>query len=149
MIKHLKLFGCNGRFAEDADYIRADNDGLIIEITTNFGFNTILYAKINNGLEEKSIKIINKRFEIKNDFLNVGECHIKIVAMVGNKIVGNYTCPSILIREIDNNRIIVDELQNFKLDIQQIKCELEAYKEFIDNELIKMQKTIKQLIIAE
>ena len=149
MKKYLRLFGCNGKFADETEYIKTDNDSLIVEITTNFGHNTTLFAKINNGVEEKSIKIINKQFEIRNDFLNVGECFLKVVAMVGSKVVGQYTCPSILVKEIDNDKIIIDKLQDFEFQIKEMKSDLEKEKDFLRNEIIKMQKTIKELIIAE
>ena len=149
MKKYLRLFGCNGKFNDETEYIKADNDGLIVEITTNFGHNTTLFAKINNGVEEKSIKVINKQFEISNDFLNVGECFLKVVAMVGSKVVGQYSCPSILVKEIDNDKIIIDKLQDFEFQIKEMKSDLEKEKDFLRNEIIKMQKTIKELIIAE
>ena len=48
MIKKLKLFyGC-GRFTDNGEYIKADNENLIIKIVTEFGSNVNLYASISN-----------------------------------------------------------------------------------------------------
>ena len=149
MKKYLRLFGCNGKFADETEYIKTENDSLIVEITTNFGHNTTLFAKINNGVEEKSIKVINKQFEIKDKFFNVGECSLRIIALVGNKIVGDYSCPSILVKEINGKNVIVDKLQEFAITIKEMRQDWESERENFKNEILKMQNALKELIIVE
>ena len=62
MIKELKLLGQIGKFVDNIEYIKVDNDDLQVRIITEFGANTELYAIINNGEIEKHIKIKNKQF---------------------------------------------------------------------------------------
>lgn len=149
MIKQLRLVGSNGVFLEDNEHIKTDTDKLTVAITTVFGYNTRLYAKINNGVEEKSILIKNRKFTIDNEFLNVGECFLKIVAMVGSKIVATYTCTPLLIKEIDGKNLVIDKLKDFELQIEDLKRNYKADKEHTEQELLKVQQMLKELIIVE
>lgn len=149
MVKHLKLASNCGIFTDDFDYIKAKNDKLVIKISTSVGHNTKLYAKLNNGVEEKTLAIINKQFEIKDKFFNVGECSLRIIALVGNKIVGDYSCPSILVKEINGKNVIVDKLQEFAITIKEMRQDWESERENFKNEILKMQNALKELIIVE
>lgn len=149
MKMQLRLSGNFGKFLENAEYIKVDNQDLTIEIVTSFGYNTTLYAKLNNGVQEKSIKLNGKSFTIENDYLNVGQCLLKIVAMVGNRKVGEYACPPILVVDIDNEKMVVDKISEFELKINEFLKEYQADKEYMKFELNRMQKTLKELIIAE
>ena len=149
MKMQLRLSGNYGKFLDTATYTKVDNDLLTIDIVTNFGYNTTLYAKLNNGVEEKSIRIKGRSFTIENDYLNVGECLLKIVAMVGSKKVGEYTCTPLLIVEVDNNKMIVDKIEEQDLKINEFLKEYQEEKDYIRYELNRMQKSIKELIIAE
>ena len=149
MEKQLRLIGSSGLFLDDLDYVKNETDKLTITITTVFGFNTKLYAKINNGVEEKSILIKNRKFTIPNDFLKVGECFLKVVAMVGNNTVATYTCPPLLIKEIDGKNIVIDKLKEFELRIEELQKDYKAEKDFINQELAKVQNMLKELIIVE
>lgn len=149
MKMQLKLSGNYGKFLNPTTYTKVDNDKIVVEIVTNFGCNTNLYAKLNNGVEEKSILINNKKFEIYNDFLNVGECLIKIVAMVGDKRIGEYKCTPLLITELDDDKMIVDKIQEFEIKLNKLLEDFEEEKYNIKQELIRMQKSVKELIIAE
>lgn len=149
MEMQLRLSGNYGKFLNNAEYIKVDNEDLVIKIVTNFGHNITLYAKLNNGIEEKSIKIKDRQFTIENAYLNVGECLLKIIAMVGSKKVGEYTCTPILVVELDNNKMIIDELNEQKRLINEFLKEYEEDKKYIQYELGRMQKSLKELIIAE
>lgn len=149
MKMQLRLSGNYGKFIGNAEYIKVDEDEVVVEIVTNFGYNTTLYAKLNNGIEEKSIRIKDRKFAINNDYLNVGECLLKIVAMVGSKKVGEYTCTPILIKELDNNKMIIDKINEQDLKIKEFLKEYKEDKEYIQYELKRMQKSLRELIIAE
>ena len=149
MKMQLRLSGNYGRFIDNSEYLKIDNENLDIEIVTNFGCNTTLFAKLNNGIEEKSIRIKDRKFTIENNYLNVGECLLKIVAMVGSKKVGEYTCTPILVKELDNNKMIIDKINEQDLKIEEFLKEYKADKEYIQYELKRMQKSLRELIIAE
>ena len=149
MKMQLRLSGNYGKFIDNSEYIKVENENLEIQIVTNFGHNTTLYAKLNNGIEEKSIKIKGRQFTIENEYLNVGECLLKIVAMVGSKRVGEYTCTPILVVEIDNNKMIIDKINQQDLKIDEFLKEYKEDKEYIQYELKRMQKSLRELIIAE
>ena len=149
MKMQLRLSGNYGKFIDNAEYIKVNNEDLLIEIVTNFGHNTTLYAKLNNGIEEKSIRIKDRKFIIENDYLNVGECLLKIVAMVGSRKVGEYACTPILVVDIDDNKMIIDKLNEQDLKIKEFLEEYKQDKEYLQYELGRVKRSLKELIIAE
>lgn len=138
MIKKLKLFyGC-GRFTDNGEYIKADNENLLIKIVTEFGSNVNLYANISNGANNLRTKIINGQFEVDSKYLKVGECYITIIAKSGSTEVGRYVCTPIVIKELENKQIISDEFIEFRNELNEMKNQL--------NEILKSFNEYKALV---
>lgn len=131
MIKKLKLFYGNGRFTDNGEFIKADNENLIIKIVTEFGSNVNLYASISNGANSTNVKVINNQFEVDGKYLRVGECYITIIAKSGSTEVGRYICTPIVIKELENSKIINDEFVEFRNELNEMKEQLkEVLKTF-------------------
>lgn len=146
MIKTLKLFSKIGKFLDNQEYTIVDNDNLTIKILTEFGANTEIYAIIKNNDIEKHIKIKNKQFEIDKELLKIGKCYLTIIIKSGNLELARYNCVPLIIKQLENKKYVIDEIEVFRNELECLKNDYEALKSNLTN-IIK--NDIKTLIIAE
>ena len=145
MVKKLKLRAGVGIFTDTLEYVNVENDNLEIEIITDFGLNTSLFAIIG----DKQYKIKNKHFIIEKELLKTGNCNIIIVARVGNKQIGRYNCVPIIIKELDNTYVAIDAVTEYINKFNCLQKEFNLLKNNLEEQMQKNQKLIKSLIIVE
>lgn len=144
MTKRLKLFNGFGKFIDGNDYVKVANDRLVIRVETEFGNNTTLYAVIVSGEHQAQLLIKNKEFSIDYKLLKVGECNITIIAKCGSQEVARYKCVPLIIKELFNEKVVLDELVEFKEKVAKCEAQLAETNKKLD----EMKKLMKLQIIV-
>lgn len=145
MKKIIKLYANKGKFINNNEFIKVDNDILEIEVENNFNANVELYGILKNGSFEKRLKFNKFSLEIPQDFIKLGELHITIIIVNNNNEIGRYAVVPLIIKKLDGEIIIINEIEDFKNDIEKIKTEFKR----LENIVLDFKKIVKGFIVTD
>lgn len=120
MEKQLTLYSNYGKY-DEASFVVASNENLVINIIEKKKANTQYYATIKKDLMLEKIAIKDNFFEIPNKFLTFGTISVKISVYLKGELLKEYACEDLLIKELDNSMICIPEIVALKAELAEQK----------------------------
>lgn len=119
MEKQLSLYGNYGKY-DEASFIIADNERLIIRVVDKVRANVQYYATIEkDGVIEK-LSIIDNLFEIPNKFLTFGALSVTISLYFKGNLLKEFACEQLIIKELNNQKTLIPEIVELKNNLVEI-----------------------------
>lgn len=91
-----------------------ENDVLKIEIQGKKYPNSTYYFKAKNNSKEFNLKFIDNSIEINQKTLECGELKSKIVVMIEDKIIKEYSVENLIIQKLNNEIKIIPQFEEYK-----------------------------------
>lgn len=128
MVKKIKLYSHIGKYQENKEYIKVDED-LEIDFEFDVEPNCRVIAIINNGKDTIKKNIENKKIFINSDFIRFGELNIKVQVINDETIIQEFNCEKLVVKEDKNIVYSVPEIEILKAQIDGLKILTEILQE--------------------